>query len=416
MIRRILFVLLLAAPLAVAQDRKAGLTSDEKKEALQLAADHLTAKSWEEKTAISEKLAKFRPSKSDLAAVLARCWQIFRKGPLHDGKSPAKCSHPSYPGSYIITVPGGAKRGEKVGLFISLHGGGAGVGAGSQIQGLFGTPGQNLINIYPTVVEKTDAAWNTEREEQYVLAILDDLKRTYNIDTNRTFMAGHSMGGFGTWSIGGRHADLFAALSPQAGGIFVAQNKGQVTGLEGGVVTNLKNTPIWFYHSTDDPQVPSGPDEKAAAALAKLKEKYGPFDYVWKLYTDIGHGLPRDGVAPIFQWMLQKTRDPLPKHVLWEGSRAYKRHFYWLKREAGFGGQIEARRAGNKITLAGSLRGVSVLLNEKMVDFSKPVILEVDGKEVFNAKVEPSLATLVETFDARHDGELIFTATVKVPD
>ena len=165
---------------------------------------------------------------------------------------------------------------------------GEGVGDHQQIQGLFGTPGQGMINVYPTVTQKTGGAWSTPREENYVFAIIDELKRTYMIDTNRIYLAGHSMGGYGTWYIGGINADMFAALSPQAGG--------------GGTqyAENLKCTPTWFYHSTDDPRVESKSDEQTLARLNELKTKYGPYDFVCKIYKDIGHGTPKGWACRFF--------------------------------------------------------------------------------------------------------------------
>ena len=34
-----------------------------------------------------------------------------------------------------------------------------------------------MIHVYPTVIEKTATAWNKEREERYVLAILPERRR-----------------------------------------------------------------------------------------------------------------------------------------------------------------------------------------------------------------------------------------------
>jgi len=402
MARTVVLAALLAS-LAVAQDPKEGLSSKEMAEAKELVKQYFAAKTWDEKKAVVEKLEAIdHPSKADMKSLTVFCFQQAARGPLVDTKPRQKCTDPAYPGEYILQAPGSARQ-KPTGVFISLHGGGEGVGEGSQIQGLFGTPGPGMINVFPTVVQKTATAWNTEREEQYVMAILDELKRSFRVDTNHVYLAGHSMGGFGTWSIGGRHADLFAAISPMAGGTFGS-----------GVIPNLKNTPIWVYHSTDDAQVGADSDIKAAEQLAKMKEKYGPFDFVWKLYNDIGHGLPKDGTKPIFDWMLKKTRDPFPKHVVWEGSRSYKRFFFWLKKEKP-GGLVEAKRDGNTIALTGSTGGLEVLLSEKMVKFADPVVVTVDGKEVYNAKVTYSLVTLVESVAAKNDPEMYFVARVRVP-
>jgi predicted peptidase len=44
------------------------------------------------------------------------------------------------------------------------------------------------------------------------------VRRDYKIDPNRIYLTGHSMGGFGTWSIAMDHPNLFAALAPISGG------------------------------------------------------------------------------------------------------------------------------------------------------------------------------------------------------
>lgn len=408
------FVLALSV-LAPAQEdlsKKLGLDSKEKAQADKLLKELFPADAARKKEILAELAAMDHPSKNDIKSFAQKCLAWMRQGSRIEGKSPQKCTDPDYPGTYLINVPAAARKGAPVGLFISLHGGGAGVGDAGQIAGLFGTPGQGMINVYPTVVQKTDTAWNTEREEQYVLAIIDELKRTYNIDTNRVYLAGHSMGGFGTWSIGGRHADLFAAIAPMAGGVFAQMSGGQVSGLTGGVVFNLKNTPIWFYHSTDDAQVSSKSDEKAAEILAQLKEKYGPYEFVWKLYTDCGHGLPKEGLKPIWDFMLAKKRDPLPTRVLWEPSRSYKRHFYWIKKDSG-GGQVDVARDGNTFTVTGSSSGITILLNEQMIKFDKPVVVKNDkGEELFNGLVPYSLTVLAETIDAKRDPNSWFCGAV----
>jgi len=54
--------------------------------------------------------------------------------------------------------------------------------------------------------------------ERDVIDVLSEVRRAYRIDLDRIYMTGHSMGGFGTWSVAMNHPDLFAALAPIAGG------------------------------------------------------------------------------------------------------------------------------------------------------------------------------------------------------
>jgi predicted peptidase len=55
------------------------------------------------------------------------------------------------------------------------------------------------------------------RSEQDVLNVLELVKGEYKIDPDRTYLMGHSMGGFGTWWLGQKYADTWAAIAPMSG-------------------------------------------------------------------------------------------------------------------------------------------------------------------------------------------------------
>jgi predicted peptidase len=53
--------------------------------------------------------------------------------------------------------------------------------------------------------------------EQDVLNVLDQVRQEYHIDPERTYLMGHSMGGFGTWWLGQKYAETWAAIAPLSG-------------------------------------------------------------------------------------------------------------------------------------------------------------------------------------------------------
>jgi predicted esterase len=402
-------------------ETKPGLPSDVKASIKKLIKDLFDAKGHEAKAAVLQKIEEaetpYLVTKADIEDFKKTVIGFFRTGPTLANSGRVKFSHPDYPGEYIIKAGGG-----KCALFIGLHGGGQGVGDGGQIASLFGAGVQGAVVIYPTVVQKDATAWNTEREEQYVLELIEAAKRTFAIDTNRIYLAGHSMGGYGTWSIGGRHADVFAALAPMSGGIFTMGNgQGGKLEIAPGCAANLKNTPVWFTHGANDQTVPPGPDRRAAEVLKELKDKYGPYDFVYKEYPNIGHGLPSDGVGPIFQWMGSKTRNPYPKMVIWEPTRAYKKLMWWVKLRQVSGGFNASRivvkiDSGNKFVVEQGAQGMELYINERMgVSLAKEiVVVDASGKELYKGKPDYSIAALVDSLEAKRDPELYFYAKIKL--
>ncbi|MGE4549868.1 MAG: PHB depolymerase family esterase [Opitutales bacterium] len=55
-----------------------------------------------------------------------------------------------------------------------------------------------------------------ELSEQDVLNVLGIIREEFNVDKNRIYLMGHSMGGGGTWHLGMKYPDLWAALAPVA--------------------------------------------------------------------------------------------------------------------------------------------------------------------------------------------------------
>ena len=79
--------------------------------------------------------------------------------------------------------------------------------------------------------------------EKDVLDVLAEVRRDYNIDARRIYLMGHSMGGYGTWSVAMNHPEIFAALGPIAGG-------GNPTGMD-----KIKHIPQFIVHGDNDPTV-----------------------------------------------------------------------------------------------------------------------------------------------------------------
>ena len=65
-------------------------------------------------------------------------------------------------------------------------------------------------------------------------------------------------------------------------------------------------------------------------------------------------------------------------------------------------------------TATTNLAAASILLDSRLIDFKKPVVLELNGK-TSQHKLQPSLRTLCETLQRRGDPELAFTAEIVLP-
>ena len=75
-------------------------------------------------------------------------------------------------------------------------------------------------------------------------SLLDSIIREFPIDTNRQYVTGISMGGYGTWDLIARTPARFAAAVPMSGGLDTSK------------ASVLRNVPIWTFHGAVDGTVP----------------------------------------------------------------------------------------------------------------------------------------------------------------
>ena len=80
----------------------------------------------------------------------------------------------------------------------------------------------------------------------------------------------------------------------------------------------------------------------------------------------IGHGLPPDGSIPILKWLTSHKRKPWPKKVIWEPAVAWRKSFFWLRKEKPGGGTIIAENLGGnhfEVKAEGNPTDLSILLS-----------------------------------------------------
>jgi predicted esterase len=120
---------------------------------------------------------------------------------------------------YRLFVPSAYDGSKPLPLMVALH------GMGGDENSMFDSYGKEL----PVDAEKAGfivvapkgrdpASMYRGSAEQDVLDVMAEVERDYKVDKDRVYLMGHSMGGYGTWSIAIDHPDLFAALGPISGG------------------------------------------------------------------------------------------------------------------------------------------------------------------------------------------------------
>jgi predicted peptidase len=150
----------------------------------------------------------------------------------------------------------------------------------------------------------TDGSYSTDRVKEsdelrvaaeLVGALFTEFPR--EIDRDRVYVMGLSMGGYGTWDGVARHADLFAAAVPICGGGDPSRAR------------SLARLPIWAFHGDADPVVPPAASREMIEALKRAGAAYVKYTE----YPGVEHDSWTSAWAEsgLWEWLLSQRRGPV---------------------------------------------------------------------------------------------------------
>ena len=139
-------------------------------------------------------------------------------------------------------------------------------------------------------------------ENEPLLQLLNHAVKHLAVDTNRIYLTGLSMGGFGTWKLGLSHPERFAAIAPICGGASMID---VVLGTWD-KKKELEKLPMWAFHGAKDDVVPLNESERVVNAL----KNGGVKDIKLTVYPEAKHDSWREAYADpkLYEWLLKQER------------------------------------------------------------------------------------------------------------
>jgi predicted peptidase len=147
------------------------------------------------------------------------------------------------------------------------------------------------IVIAPQV--PSGSSWSPDK----LLKLLEDVQAQYATDTNRVYVCGMSLGGYGTLHFTGKHPTKIAAGVALCGG-------GKSTD-----ACNLAEVPLWIQHGTADKPVPVTESRKIVKAI---KACNGGSNLIYKEIAGANHGsMEREfRKDDMYDWLFSFSKTP----------------------------------------------------------------------------------------------------------
>lgn len=202
---------------------------------------------------------------------------------------------------YRLWVPTNYTAAQSYPLILYLHGsGGRGNDNRSQLSGDTG-PLALVFNenqaSHPSFVAAPQCPsggdWTNSTMHSELLSLISALESGFNIDTNRIYVTGLSLGGNGTWDLLTRNPTLFTAGVPMSGESYTASAEA------------FFSLPVWVFHALDDPTVSVTNSQIMVAGMKSLGGR--------PIYTEYAQGEHAIWSASyanrlLYDWLMDQTR------------------------------------------------------------------------------------------------------------
>jgi len=344
---------------------------------------------------------------------------------------------------YAVNVPANYDPAKRYQVRFQLHGGVMGRATNQpRNTGDIGALAGPAEQFYVLPYGWTDAPWWSDDQVLNFSAIVDSLKRTYNIDENRVALAGVSDGATGLYYIAMRDTTPYASFLPLNGFIMVLANPD--TGITAQLYpNNLRDKPWYLINGGRDRLYPIAAVEpyvmhlkKAGVAMDYHPRPDGEHNTAW--WPDV-----KDSFE---QFVATHPRNPSPVRLTWETSDLAHNRAHWLVidklgttsgdvknlpdandfspndlvdrslfEHRGRSGRVDLVRDGNAVEAVS--RGVTeftLLISPDAFDLSQPIKVVANGKTVFDGKVTPSTATLMKWAARDNDRTMLYAAEIPI--
>jgi len=369
-------------------------------------------------------------------------------------------------------IPKSYDAGKPFALMIFLHGGGGGTKR-DYAQVVTATPEQYkysyhlrsyiedvpVITVSPSaLVAKTSARWCTIEAQEHIVDVIRESRYRFNIDIDRVFLGGQSMGGMGAYH-------LCQRLSDRIAGGFISSGSWQAANW-----SCMAGTPLIISHGAGDAVAPGTPgrdprprftDVYYARTSHRLLDEAG----VNHTYCEHPNGHSTKYAAKGLEEFVKMTRtvkrDPSSTRIVAMTKRGWRaghqkpdmKHNKWISigettegqilfdkilrtgpgpswnedREAfleqGFetvkfrvnSGQVEGINRGDNVfeITTKNVRDFSLWLHPRMVDFSRPITVSLNGSTLTRT-AKPSLLDALRSYQRHQDWGLIYHSELKI--
>lgn len=136
--------------------------------------------------------------------------------------------------------------------------------------------------------------WSANDVHRFMVAACQE----YNINPQRVYLTGYSMGGYGTWETAAAYPNSVAAIVPVAGGC------------NAGDAVDLTNIPTWAFHGNKDDVVRV---ENSTRLVDAIREAGGSPKVT--LYPLEKHGILKKvfSTPELWDWLFQQKLQPFPQ-------------------------------------------------------------------------------------------------------
>lgn len=198
--------------------------------------------------------------------------------------------------NYLVYLPQSYSTSKKWPLILSLHGSGE---RGNNIDdvkkwGIHKILKENDNFPFVVVSPQCPAGEIWEMQFNTLKDLLNEMENNYNIDDERIYLTGYSMGAYGTWNFAILYPERFTAIVPISGGAISPKK-----------ALCLKNLPIWVAHGDNDTAVQFEESKRIVDCLKACNS-----NIIFRVYKGAGHEVCTVAYEELelFQWLLKQRR------------------------------------------------------------------------------------------------------------